>query len=90
MAWTVAFALLGALVFSMLIAPALASLLFRKGAKQWQNPVMTFLTNHYRTSLHWAIRHRPLTVGAAVVALVLGDVSGFQRSDRFRISAASG
>ena len=31
MAWTVAFALLGALIFSMLIAPALASLLFRKG-----------------------------------------------------------
>jgi heavy metal efflux system protein len=71
MAWTVAFALLGALVFSMLIAPALASLMFRKGAKQWQNPVMVFLTKHYRTSLHWAIRHRPLTVGAAVVALAL-------------------
>src|SRR5208282_5353414 len=31
MAWTVAFALLGALLFSMLIAPALASLLFRSG-----------------------------------------------------------
>jgi len=68
MAWTVAFALLGALVFSMLIAPALASLLFRKGARQWQNPVMEFLTKHYRTSLHWAIRHRALTVGLAVLA----------------------
>ena len=33
MAWTVAFALLGALIFSMLIAPALATLLFRKGAE---------------------------------------------------------
>jgi len=77
MAWTVAFALLGALVFSMLIAPALATLLFRKGAEQWQNPVMAFLTNHYRTSLHWAIRHRPLTVGAAVVALVLAMLLAF-------------
>jgi len=77
MAWTVAFALLGALVFSMLIAPALATLLFHKGAKQWQNPVMEFLTNHYRTSLHWAIRHRPLTVGAAVVALVLAMLLAF-------------
>jgi len=77
MAWTVAFALFGALVFSMLIAPALATLLFRKGAKQWQNPVMEFLTNHYRTSLHWAIRHRPLTVGAATVALVLTMLLAF-------------
>ena len=32
MAWTVAYALLGALMFSMLVAPALASLMFRKGA----------------------------------------------------------
>ena len=71
MAWTVAFALLGALIFSMLIAPALSSLMFRRGAKQWQNPVMTFLTNHYRKSLHWAIHHRLITVGAAVVALVM-------------------
>ena len=48
MAWTVAFALLGALIFSMLIAPALASFLFPSGMKQWQNPVMEFLTTRYR------------------------------------------
>jgi cobalt-zinc-cadmium resistance protein CzcA len=74
MAWTVAFALLGALIFSMMIAPALASLLFRGGAKQWQNPVMTFLIKHYRNVVHWAIRNRRLTVAGAVVALL---VSGF-------------
>ena len=33
MAWTVAFALLGALMFSMLLAPVLASFLFRKGTR---------------------------------------------------------
>ena len=67
MAWTVAFALLGALIFSITIAPALASILFRRGAKQWQNPVMTFLTHRYRLGAHWAIRNRALTVGAAAV-----------------------
>ena len=71
MAWTVAFALLGALLFSMLIAPALSTLLFRRGARQWQNPVMTFLITHYRTSLRWAIRNRWLVVAAAVVAFAL-------------------
>src|SRR5580700_11303042 len=35
MAWTVAFALLGALLFSILIAPVLASFAFQKGAKEW-------------------------------------------------------
>ena len=44
MAWTVAFALLGALIFSMLIAPALASLFFPKGTREWHNPVMAWLT----------------------------------------------
>ena len=33
MAWTVAFALLGAMIFSMLMAPVLASLLFRKARR---------------------------------------------------------
>src|ERR1700692_2403114 len=48
MAWPVAFALLGALLFSILIAPVLASFAFAKGAHEWQNPVMHFLTRRYR------------------------------------------
>src|SRR5579883_1711747 len=48
MAWTVAFALLGALLFSMLIAPVLSSLLFRAGAAEWHNPAMTWLRERYR------------------------------------------
>src|SRR6201999_2612590 len=48
MAWTVAFALLGALTFSMLIAPALASFFFSKGIKEWRNPVMEWVTARYR------------------------------------------
>jgi cobalt-zinc-cadmium resistance protein CzcA len=71
MAWTVAFALLGALIFSMVVAPVLASLLFRKGAKEWTNPVMTYLTIQYRKSVGWAIHHRSLTVGTGVVGLIL-------------------
>jgi cobalt-zinc-cadmium resistance protein CzcA len=77
MAWTVAFALVGALIFSMLIAPALASLVFRKGAKQWQNPVMSFLIARYRTSVRWAIRNRWVTVGGAVLALGLSGFLAF-------------
>ncbi len=70
MAWTVAFALLGALLFSMIIAPVLSSLLFRRGASEWHNPVMTFLTARYRVAVRWAIRHRRFTVGMAAVAVL--------------------
>jgi len=82
MAWTVAFALLGALMFSMVIAPVLASLLFRKGAREWHNPVMSFLIGRYRIAVRWAIRRRWLTVGVAMVGLAaavylwLGGVIG--------------
>jgi heavy metal efflux system protein len=71
MAWTVAFALLGALIFSMVIAPVLASFLFRKGAKEWQNPVMQFLIARYRRGVTWAIHHRGFTVGVGVAGLAV-------------------
>jgi cobalt-zinc-cadmium resistance protein CzcA len=69
MAWTVAFALLGALTFSMLIAPVLSSFFFRKGIKEWRNPLMTVLTAGYRHALRLAIQFRWVTAGVAVAAL---------------------
>jgi cobalt-zinc-cadmium resistance protein CzcA len=71
MAWTVAFALLGALLFSMIIAPVLASLFFAKGAREWHNPVMEFVKKHYREAAKWAIEHRLVTVGVAVFGLLV-------------------
>ena len=71
MAWTVTFALLGALLFSMLLAPVLASVLFRKGAKEWHNPIMIFLTDRYRSALTWAVRHRWAPLGAALGGIAL-------------------
>jgi cobalt-zinc-cadmium resistance protein CzcA len=68
MAWTVAFALLGALMFSMLLAPVLASLFFPKGTREWHNPLMAFITARYRTTLGLAIRWRWVTLGTALVA----------------------
>jgi heavy metal efflux system protein len=71
MAWTVAFALLGALLFSIVLAPVLSSFLFARGAKEWHNPLMTWLTNGYRHAATWAIEHRYVTVGGALLALCL-------------------
>ncbi|MGD0869427.1 MAG: CusA/CzcA family heavy metal efflux RND transporter [Bryobacteraceae bacterium] len=71
MAWTVAFALLGALLFSMLVAPVLASLFFPKGTREWHNPLMTWLTGRYGSALRWAIRLRGLTVAGGIASLLL-------------------
>jgi len=69
MAWTVAFALLGALLFSMLVAPVLASFLFPRNVREWHNPVMNFMIARYRTAVRWAIRARWLTVSVGVACL---------------------
>jgi cobalt-zinc-cadmium resistance protein CzcA len=69
MAWTVAFALLGAVLFSITIAPVLASFAFRKEIREWQNPVVTWLTKNYRQALTWSVHHRWVIVGASAIAL---------------------
>jgi cobalt-zinc-cadmium resistance protein CzcA len=70
MAWTVAFALLGAMTFSILIVPVLASLLMGHGIKERHNPVMHFLITRYRRVLRWAIEHRWVVAGVAIVSVV--------------------
>jgi len=77
MAWTVAFALLGALLFSILVAPVLASFAFAKGAKEWRNPVMSFVSEQYRAALRWAIRRRVITVGVCVLLVAFGNYLAF-------------
>jgi heavy metal efflux system protein len=71
MALTVAFALLGALTFSILLAPVLSSWLFRKGVKEWRNPVMVALTNWYRKAVRRAIEHRWLTTAVGLMGFGL-------------------
>ena len=69
MAWTVAFALLGALIFSMVLAPVLASFLFRGDVREWHNPALIFITERYRAAVRWAIGARWITAGFAALCL---------------------
>jgi cobalt-zinc-cadmium resistance protein CzcA len=78
MAWMVSFALLGGLFFSILIAPVLSRFAFdEKGASEWENPVMAWLTRHYRTAAKWAIEHRGVTLSAAVLIFLFAIFLGF-------------
>jgi len=69
MAWTVAFALLGGLLFSMVVGPVLASLVFPRGTREWHNPLMDLLTRTYARALALAIDRRWVTVSLAALAL---------------------
>ena len=69
MAWTVALALLGAMTFSILIAPVLAATFFRRGVRERRNYVMEYLSERYRRRLRWAVTHRWAVVCVALASL---------------------
>jgi heavy metal efflux system protein len=77
MAWTVAFALLGAMTFSILIAPVLAGMFFRKGVKERRNIIMEWLTEQYRRRLRWAVQHRYVVLMVGIAALAGTIYLGF-------------
>ncbi len=76
MAWTVSFALLGALIFAMMIAPAISSFIFGKTTREWRNPVMEWMTAAYRATVQIAIKLRWITVAIAAGALGLSSWLG--------------
>jgi cobalt-zinc-cadmium resistance protein CzcA len=78
MAWTVVFALVGALLFSMLVGPVLASIVFPKGTREWRNPLMGWLTRAYGHTLTSAMRWRWATFSIAV--LILGSAYVLSRT----------
>jgi len=77
MAWTVAFALFGSLIFAMLLAPVLASFLFRRRGRERPQPVVAWLLSHYTPALEWSIGHRVFTVGVGVASTVLAIYLAF-------------
>jgi cobalt-zinc-cadmium resistance protein CzcA len=77
MAWTVTFALIGALVFAILVAPVMGGIAFQKGAKEWKNPMMEWLTARYRTAVRSAIMHRNITLGISTALFVIAVYLSF-------------
>ncbi|MBF0456364.1 MAG: efflux RND transporter permease subunit [Nitrospirae bacterium] len=77
MAWTVSFALTGALFFSILLAPVLASYFFGRRTREWRNPVLAWLMRHYPNSLNAAIRHRWLTIAIGSLSFIIAAFLGF-------------
>jgi cobalt-zinc-cadmium resistance protein CzcA len=71
MAWTVCFALIGALGFAMFVAPVLAGMVYSKGARDRRNPIMAWLTSHYRVAVRSAIEHRRRTLGIATALFAI-------------------
>jgi cobalt-zinc-cadmium resistance protein CzcA len=71
MAWTVAFALLGAMALSITLVPVLCSFFMKGEMKEWHNPYVARLTAWYRRTLGSALDRKKLVLACAVASLLL-------------------
>jgi heavy metal efflux system protein len=70
MANTMAFALVGALVFTLTLVPVLTSYWFKKGVKETPNGVFNWVRDRYATELDWCLGHPKLTM--VIATLIFG------------------
>ncbi len=72
MAFTIAAALLGSLIFSLTLVPVLATCFFPKGVGHRRNPVMQWLSRRYKAALRWLLGHSGKVVVGTGVIVFLG------------------
>lgn len=71
LAWTLGFALLGALIFTFTLVPALASVLLNKNVKEKHNKFVEFVTRNFMRFYNVCFKGRKVVFPIAIVALVI-------------------
>lgn len=83
MAATFAIAVASALVLSFTTAPALASLALSSSTKDSEPRIMAFIRKMYEPILEWTFRWKAATIGASIVAVIVGVVLFMSRGAEF-------
>ena len=76
LAFTLGFALLGALLFTLTLVPVLASMLLNKNVKEKNNPVVNFFNKYIGNAFRWCFAHKKISVGVSIVILAITLFSG--------------
>jgi cobalt-zinc-cadmium resistance protein CzcA len=71
MALTILFALMGALIFALILVPVLATFLFKHGYQEWENPLLHWFTPIYIHSVELLLKARWLVATLSVAALAM-------------------
>jgi cobalt-zinc-cadmium resistance protein CzcA len=71
LAYTLGFALLGALLFTLTLVPALSSVLLRKNVREKHNPIVLFFENGVKRMFRWVYAHKGLSITVAVIIMAL-------------------
>ncbi len=75
LAFTLAFALLGALIFTLTLVPVLVRLLFNKNVREKHNPIVDFFNFVVSRAFKIAWRFKFLSVGVSVAVLTISLLS---------------
>lgn len=76
LAFTLGFALLGALLFTLTLVPVMASMLLNKNVKEKNNPVVNFFNRYIGQAFRWCFAHKKISLGVASFILALTLFSG--------------
>lgn len=71
LAWTLGFALLGALIFTLTLVPVLSSILLNKNVRERNNPIVNFFNRIVKSGFNWTYAHKRLSLLLAVVFMGL-------------------
>lgn len=71
LAYTLGFALLGALIFTLTLVPALSSILLRKNVKEKHNPVVIFFEKGVRRMFSFTFRNQKLSLIVSVAFMAI-------------------
>lgn len=72
LAWTLGFALLGALVLTFTLVPALASILLRKNVREKHNFFLEFVNRTTLRIFNYCFRHRRIAFTMSLIVLAFG------------------
>ncbi|MEI6684311.1 MAG: CusA/CzcA family heavy metal efflux RND transporter [Bacteroidota bacterium] len=75
LAWTLGFALAGALIFALTLVPVLSSLLLRKNVREKHNPFLNFITSRALSFFDRCYRNKRTSLAIATVVLAVSIFS---------------
>ncbi|MFD2936628.1 efflux RND transporter permease subunit [Spirosoma flavum] len=76
LAWTLGFALVGALIFTLTLVPVLASILLKKNVREKHNPFVNFVTKYSTKTFNFTFAHKKTSILLTALLVVVG-LSGF-------------
>src|SRR5215470_6511883 len=76
LAYTLGFALLGALLFTLTFVPALSHRLLHKDVKEKHNPLVAGMIKYYQKTFDWIMGHKRFSLSLAILLVLLTFASG--------------